>query len=94
MYGRLKEQVIALTHSRYAVPLLDRLFDKPIFSTSDLDNRLDLPSKQSVMSMLSKLKEARILVTLREGSGRRPQILAFPELLNLCEGHEVLQPPT
>ena len=90
LYARLKEEVRRLTRSQYAVPLLDRLFDKPIFSTADLGSRPELPSKMTVMTMLNKLKEAKILIVLREASGRRSQILAFPELLNLCEGHEAL----
>ncbi len=90
LYGRLKEQVIGITHSQYAVPLLDRLFDMPIFSTRDLEGRSELPSRQTVTLLLNKLKEAGILTILRVSSGRRPQVLAFPELLNLCEGREVL----
>lgn len=90
LYNRLKDEVRNLTHSQYAVPLLDRLFDRPIFASSELESRPELPSKQTVMVMLSRLKEAGILIVLREASGRRPQILAFRELLNLCEGHEVL----
>ena len=30
----MKEDILNLTHSRYAVPLLDGLFDQPICSTS------------------------------------------------------------
>ena len=40
--------------------------------------------------MLAKLKMAGILKILRESSGRRPQVLALAELVNLCEGREVV----
>jgi hypothetical protein len=30
-----------------------------------------------------------LLKTVREGSGRTPAILTFPELLNIAEGREV-----
>jgi hypothetical protein len=36
------------------------------------------------------LKDAEILKVLRDGSGRKPAILAFAELLNCAEGRKVL----
>jgi Fic family protein len=90
LYERLKAEVIGLTHSQYAVPLLDVLFEHPIFSSSTLEDRPGLPSKQMIMTLLGKLKDAGILIVLRESRGRRAQILGFPELLNLCEARDVL----
>jgi len=89
LYERLKKQIIELTRSQYAVPMLDRLFVKPVFRSNDLTSRKDMPSTQMVMTMLRSLREAGVLKVVREGSGRRPQILAFSELLNLCEGKKV-----
>jgi len=43
-----------------------------------------------VMNMLGRLKKAGILKIVREGSGRRPQILALAELINICEGTDVI----
>ncbi len=83
-------KVIALTRSQFAVPLLDTLFERPIFSASSLFGRPGLPSKPVITSLLGKLRDAGILTVVRESSGRRAQILAFPELLNLCEGREVV----
>jgi Fic family protein len=85
LYEKMKTRVIALTHSQYAVPLLDALFEQPIFKSSSLDGRPGMPSKPMVMTLLRKLKEEKILRVLREGSGRRAQILSFAELVNLCE---------
>jgi Fic family protein len=89
LYERMKVEVIKLTHSQFAVPLLDALFERPIISSSELEGRAGLPSKQMIMTLLGKLKTAGILATMREPRGRRPQILAFSELLNLCEGRKV-----
>jgi Fic family protein len=89
LYADLKTRVIDLTHSRFAVPLLDSLFEQPIFSASALFGRAGLPSKPMITEMLSRLRVANILTVLREASGRRAQILAFPELLSLCEEREV-----
>src|SRR3989339_873581 len=90
LYIRLKGKTIDLTHSRYAVPLLDYLFDQPVFTSSQFDDRPGMPSKPMVMNMLGRLKSAGILKVMREGSGRRPQILALAELVNICEGSDIL----
>lgn len=90
LYDRFKVQVLDLTRSKYAIPLLDHLFRQPIVSPAQLFKEKDLPSKPTVMSLLGIMREARILKTLREASGRRPQILALADLINLCEGRRVL----
>ncbi|MGH8680953.1 MAG: Fic family protein [Burkholderiales bacterium] len=90
LHERLKAKAIALTRSEYAVPLLDRLFAQPVFASSDLFGRPDLPTKPVVTKLLSQLREAGILKQLRASSGRRPQVLALAELVNLCEGKRVI----
>lgn len=90
LYEKLKEQILDLTHSQFAVPLLDRIFEQPIFRSSDLMVRKGMPSKPMLMAMLNKLKQAGVLKVLREGSGRRAQVLALPALINLCEGKKVI----
>jgi hypothetical protein len=50
-----------------------------------------MPSKPMVFALLKRLREAKILTVVREGSGRRPQILALGELVNLCEGKKVFR---
>lgn len=90
LYERLKKRIIDLTNSRYAVPLLDFMFERPIFRSSDITGLQGMPSTPMVMKNLDKLKNSNILTTVREGAGRRPQILALAELINLCEGKRVL----
>jgi Fic family protein len=90
LYGRLKEQVLSVTRSRYAIPLLDHLFRRPILAPRSLLGEGDMPSKPMVMSLLRTLREVGIVKVVREASGRRPQILALAELVNLCEGKKVL----
>jgi Fic family protein len=88
LYERLKPRVITLTHSRFAVPLLDALFERPILSTKMLDEYPGLPSKPMILALLGKLRKEKILSVVREASGRRPQILLFKELFDICEaGH-------
>jgi len=89
LYEEMKEQIRHITHSQYTIQLLDALFDRPIFQTSDAVQRTGM-SKQTLMPLLRQLKDAGLLTPLREASGRRPAILAFPSLLNIIEGREVL----
>jgi Fic family protein len=85
LYERLKAQVLELTRSQYAVPLLDAMFQKPIFQSSELDKRAGMPSKPMIMNMLGKLKQSGVLKVQREGRGRTPQVLVLQSLVNLCE---------
>jgi Fic family protein len=89
LYDGLKERCIALTHSQFAVPLLDQIFKKPIFQSSHLFGTKGLPSKPMITTLLNKLREAGILKVLREGSGRRAQVLLLPDLINITEGRKV-----
>lgn len=89
LYERMKERVIALTHSQFAVPVLDQIFEQPLFKASSLAIPGEYrPTRQAVSSLLRRLREDGILKVIREGAGRRSQVLAFVELLNLCEGSD------
>jgi len=90
LYARLKEEILPLTHSRYAVPLLDHLFRQPIFAPGSLFDLRGMPSKPMVMGLLRKLRNAGIVSVLREARGRRSQILALTELVNLSQGRKVV----
>jgi Fic family protein len=90
LYERLKLRVIELTHSRFAVPMLDVLFNRPVLRSSEFEGRSGMPSKPMIMNMLGKLKEDKILKILSAGSGSRAQVLALAELINLCEGKKVI----
>jgi Fic family protein len=86
LYQRMKQRAIDLTHSQYAVPLLDRIFEQPIFQPGHLEGIKGLPSRPMTRTLINKLRDAGILNVMREGSGRRGQILVFSELVDLCEG--------
>lgn len=89
LYSRLKDEVIALTHSQFAVPLLDKIFARPVFQISQLSWK-NMPTRPMVNTLITKLKEAGILKVLRQGSGRRGQVLVLAELVNTAEGKRVV----
>jgi len=89
LYEEIKNKIAEITHSQHGIRLLDAIFCRPIFQARDLVRQTEL-SKQTLMPLLRKMKEAGILADLREASGRRPAILAFPKLLNISEGRKVV----
>jgi Fic family protein len=89
LYDDMKKQIHEITHSQYTVHLLDAIFDRPIFETTDFVRRTNI-HKPTAMGLLRQLKAADILKELRPGSGRRAAVLCFPELLNIAEGRKIL----
>lgn len=90
LYGDLKSRVLNITHSQFAVPILDLMFARPVFRASYFKGKPGMPSYPMVANIISKLRTAGVLKVVRVGSGRRPQILALSELVNLGEGRTVL----
>lgn len=93
LYEEMKLAIQAATHSQYTVHVLDAIFNKPIFRSSDLAQQLLQEfgiHEKTTPGLLRQMKDAGILRELQPGSGRRPATLCFPRLINLAEGHEVL----
>ncbi len=83
LYESLKERFILITNSRYAVPLLDCVFQMQYFQASQLRWKGDAPSKPTLMSMLQALERKQVIMVYRGSSGRRSSIWWVPELLQL-----------
>jgi Fic family protein len=90
LYEGLKQRLLTLTHSQYAVPLLDNMFQQPIFRSSHLAGKTNMPSRPMVWNMIGKLKKAGILKTVAEGRGPHAEVLTLAQLVNLCEGNDVI----
>lgn len=90
LYDEMKQKIFEITRSQYSIQVLDAIFDKPIFQTSDFVKRTGIP-KQTALPILQKLKntESPILTEIREARGSRSGVLAFSELLNIAEGRNV-----
>jgi Fic family protein len=86
LYDRLKDQIARVTKSRYAVPLLDCMFETPVFRSTSLEKRPGMPSRQTIHSLLERLKEEGVLQVAVPGSGRRPELLILGELVELSRG--------
>jgi Fic family protein len=93
LYEEMKLAIQATTHSQYTVHVLDAIFSKPVFRSSDLAQQLFKEfgiHEKTTPGLLRQMKEAGIMRELQPGSGRRPATLCFPRLINLAEGREVL----
>ena len=93
LYEEMKLAIQAATHSQYTMHVLDAIFSKPIFRSSDLAQKLFIDfgiHEKTTPGLLRQMRDAGILRELMPGSGRRPATLCFPQLINLAEGREVL----
>lgn len=88
LYNRLKNDVTDLTHSQHSIRAVDFIFQTPIFTAPMFTNFSQIP-KPTAARILSLLREKQLLISLREGKGRRAGVYAFRELLNLAEGKDV-----
>jgi Fic family protein len=89
LYDAMKERVASLTRSHYALACLDVLFTAPIFNSAEFIKISSIP-KQTAMVMLRQLRGGGVIRELIAGSGRRPAILVFPDLMNVAEGKKVV----
>ncbi len=87
LYNRMKVLFAEKTHSQYAIHALDWVFERPIFKSSDFVGSGNIP-RPTAQRILNLLKTEGILRELVPGSGRRAATLAYPELLNIAEGHD------
>ena len=84
LYDRKKVKLSELTHSQYVIKVLDTIFARPLFSTSDFIKISKIP-KESAIRLLRLLKKENILTTLRAGKGRSPEILVFNKLFDIVQ---------
>jgi len=94
LYDSMKLRIHEITHSQYSVYLLDALFSRPIFKTTDLIQKFEQEHgihPKTTPGLLRQLRDAGILRELRSGSGRRAAILCFAELLELAEGRPIFK---
>jgi Fic family protein len=89
LYEKMKRRLPEMTRSQYAIRALDWVFERPVFRSSDFIASSGIPAP-TARRFLGVLKDGEILRVLSAGRGRRAAVLAFPALLNIAEGREVL----
>jgi Fic family protein len=84
LYEDVRIRIRDLTRSEYTNDILDSLFDKPLFRSSDIQKRTKIP-KQTLMPIIKKLLNGNIIITIREAKGSSPAIFKFSQLLEITE---------
>lgn len=89
LYESMKDRIQSATHSQFTLKLLDQIFKRPMFRTSDFVKETGI-QRATAINLLRTLKDVQILKELEPGSGRRPAVMCFPALLNAAEGKEII----
>ncbi|MBX7157087.1 MAG: Fic family protein [Verrucomicrobiae bacterium] len=86
LYESLKERVLNLTRSRWAIPMLDQIFKQPIFQSRIFRRGSHAPSAQSISVLLNLLIQENILKILKKGKGGRSgNVFVLSPLIDLYE---------
>jgi Fic family protein len=89
LYAELKQHSLEVTHSQFAVPMLDQMFGRPIFTSNQFTFQGIPPTPATVSNLLRSMRENGLIKVSREGSGRRATRYVLARLINICEGREV-----
>ncbi|MDE0076988.1 MAG: Fic family protein [Caldilineaceae bacterium] len=89
LYDERKEQIVEATHSQYSGRILDWIFTRPIFQTTDFVKSSDIP-EPAARHILRVLRDRGLLREIIKARGRLPATLAFADLLNIVEGRRLL----
>lgn len=89
LYDEMKDRIQKCTHSQFTMQILDQIFNRPIFKTSNFVKETGIV-KTTAMGLIRLLKEDGILRELEPSSGRKSAVMCFPSLLNAAEGKEIL----
>jgi len=88
LYEVKKNQLVKLTHSQYSIHVLDFIFSRLIFKSSDFTGISEIPTP-TAKRILRILRDNDLFTILRESKGRQAAIFAFSELINIVEGEDL-----
>ena len=88
LYEAMKGRVAEVTRSRYAIHILDWIFERPIFNSGSFTAKAEVPDR-TARRLVAAFGDDGILQVMRPGDGRRGAILVFPDLLDIAEGRDV-----
>ena len=84
LHNSLKQEIMDITASKYAIKILDFLFEKPIFNSKNF--REALKAKAPVIKRnIDKLRAKKIIELVEKGSGTKASIYRFSYLFNITE---------
>lgn len=84
LYTTLKQRLPELTRSSSAIRALDWIFVNPICLSSDFVKESGI-AVATARRLVRVLRDQGVIKQLRIGSGRRPDIFVFPDLLDIVD---------
>lgn len=84
LYKEMLDKAQNITHSQYTHKIVDFIFSKPWFESSEFRRNSKVP-KPSIIRMLRILTDNEVLVKVREARGQSPALYIFPSLLNIVK---------
>jgi Fic family protein len=84
LYNRMKLQVPEILHSQYSIRVVDAIFTRPIFKSTDFAKISGIPEK-TAPRIVQALRDRGLLTVLREGRGQISAIYMFSELIDITE---------
>ena len=84
LYDRMKSEITNYTRSPYAIQILDALFNRLIFSSTDFIERSGIP-KRSGIRVLERMSQGNVIKPLQESRGRYAAVFEFTDLLSIVE---------
>ncbi len=80
----MKQFVVDKTHSQFSPYIVDAIFNKPIFTSTDFIKYTGM-AKQTAYKCLSQLEGDDALKKIRKGTGQRPSVFYFRRLIDIIE---------
>lgn len=83
LYQEMKEKIRKITKSQYCHKVVDSIFETPIFA-KDLIIQKGIPTP-TAQKIIKQLTDAKILLILQRGSGRKPTVYCNHALINIVK---------
>ena len=87
LYEEMKDLVLKVTNSRYAIRALDSIFRHPVLTSAQFVEGTD-SSPPTARRILRRLCESGVLQKIDPAHGRRPALFVFHRLLDIAEGRK------
>jgi Fic family protein len=84
LYETKKARIADLSHSQFAIKIVDTLFTMPIFNSSDFVLHSGIP-RASALRILNVLIKENIISIIEKGKGRNPNVLVFNKLFDIIK---------
>ncbi len=84
LYQSKKERIQSITRSQYVVKIIDTLFARPIFSSTDFIKESGIP-RRSALRFLGIMEKENIISILSPQKGNNPAIFMFNKLIEIIK---------